>query len=57
MFNESYTGKFTFKKNFWGSLILYIEMHVPETEETYSYNYWRKAKFTELPYLKFKLEL
>lgn len=51
---EMYRGNFTFKRNIWGSLILYIEILI---EDEVNYTYWRKAKFTDLPYLKLKSEL
>lgn len=54
MFNQQYTGNFTFKRNIWGSLILYIEMLI---EDEVDYTYWRKARFTDLSYLKLKSEL
>ena len=54
MNNECYTGNFTFKRNIFGSLILYIEVMVMYEME---YTYWRKAKFTDLPFLKLKSEL
>ena len=52
--NKRYTGNFTFKRNIWGSMILYIELLIKDKVE---YTTWVKAEFTDLPYLKFKLEL
>ena len=43
------TGKFTFKQNFWGSLILWVEY-----SPGLGIIKWRKADHDDLPYLNFK---
>ena len=57
---ENLTGRFIHKNNFWGNLILHVE--VKETNNSLHairsyYIFWRKAKSFDLPFLNLKSDL
>jgi hypothetical protein len=49
------TGKYRFKKNFWGSMVLWVQEKVTHYPNQFdkdlkrSYTYWRKAEEFDIP--------
>ena len=51
--NKQLTGRFCHKPNFWGNLVLYVEVSAHNLEDDFYYTYWRLGTFEDLVDLKF----